>query len=82
MSDTLFAAGFVLAFCMGWVIRSLKAMRDQQAATHELFRRSANHEAAALQKHGRDGYVELGKARACTAAAALVAGIKTTEPES
>lgn len=76
MSDTLFSVLFVLAFCSGWVIRGLKAIRDEQAVTHELFRRSANHEAAALQKHGREGYIELGKARACTDAAALVAGIK------
>lgn len=76
MSDTLFPILFVLSFCLGWVIRGLKAMRDEQDVTHELFRRAADHEAKALQTHGREGYVELGKARACIDSASLVAGIE------
>jgi hypothetical protein len=81
MSDTIFSVLFVLAFCLGWLIRGLKAMRDEQAVTHELFRRSYDHAAKALQKHGRDEYVEIGKAHACADAGGLVAGIETTDPK-
>lgn len=79
MSDTLFCILLTLAFLLGWLIRGMKAMRDEQGVTHEMFRRAADLDASAILKADNDAWFELGKSHAYVESAALVAGIEATE---
>jgi hypothetical protein len=77
MTDLVLALIAPVAFALGWVLRGMKEMRDQQAVTHELFRRADRHRILATTI-GHDFYLEMGRAESCVDAAALVAGIETS----